>query len=104
MQPYPASNPGTTLGVISIVLLFLGVSLVGIILGFISRNQSKAVGASTTLGTVGVVLNSIALVLGTIIFILFFVLAFASGYNESTGSGGYQQVDSYDSSSIFSEG
>ncbi len=68
-------NPGQTLGIVSIVLSFFGLSLIGIILGIVSRNKSKAVGASTTLGTVGMVIGIIGSVLAVLTFGFFIFLA-----------------------------
>lgn len=67
-QGYPQQpqqgNPGLALGVVSIVLGLTGcLSLVGLVLGFMSRGRSKRAGASTALGTVGIVLSTVALVI-----------------------------------------
>ena len=72
-------NPGQVLGIVSIVLSFLGLSIVGIILGVISRKKSKAANASTTLGTVGLILGIIGTVIGFLITISDF-----EKYKEST--------------------
>lgn len=61
-------NPGQTLGIVSIVLSFVGLSLIGLILAVISRKKSKAAGASTTLGTVGLVLGIVFTVIGFFYF------------------------------------
>lgn len=64
----PASVPGKTLGIVALILTFpFGLSLLGIILGFIARGQSKAVGAKNTPATVAIVLGFIFLI-GTILF------------------------------------
>jgi len=59
-------DPGHTLGIISIVLSFFGLSLIGIILGVVSRKKSKAVGAAGTLGTIGMILGIVFTVIGVI--------------------------------------
>jgi len=66
-------NPGQLLGIISIVLSIIGLSVVGIILGIISRNKSKAAGASATLGTAGMVLGIVFTVIGFLILGLVFM-------------------------------
>lgn len=76
-------NPGQTLGIVSIVLSALGISIIGIILGVVSRNKSKKAGKSTTLGTVGLVLGIIGLVLGLIWFVLAAVLAYNGVQSEA---------------------
>lgn len=62
-QPQPASaaeNPGKTLGIVSIILSLVGLGLVGLVVGILSRKKSKAANAPTTLGTVGAVLGGIS--------------------------------------------
>jgi len=66
-QPVPGENPGQTLGIISIVLSFIGLSVIGIILGIVSRKKSKAVGASATLGTIGMIVGIVFTVIGFIV-------------------------------------
>jgi hypothetical protein len=81
--PYaqPVENPGQTLGIIGLVLNFIGISIGGIILGVMSRNKSKSVNMSTTLGTVSLVWGIIATafaILGIILFTIIIVIAIAS--------------------------
>ncbi len=71
---YPVENPGQTLGIIGLVLNFLGISIGGIILGVMSRNRSRAANMPTTLGTFSLVWGIIYAVLGFIGFILFMLL------------------------------
>jgi len=62
--PPPRGNPGQALGVVSIVLgLTCGLSLFGLVAGFVSRRRSKRAGASPVLGTIGIVVSAIALLL-----------------------------------------
>jgi hypothetical protein len=66
----PATVPGKTLGIISILLTVpLALSLVGLIVGIIARSQSKKAGYSNTPATVGIVLGILGLI-GTIIAII----------------------------------
>ena len=96
-QPVPqqiniqvAENPGHTLGIVGLVLNFFGISIGGIILGVMSRNKSRQVGMSPTMGTISLVWGIIGTVIGfllTIFFIfLMFVGAVASGSTSSSSS------------------
>ncbi len=80
-QPTVSENPGQLLGIISIILSVLGLSLIGIILGVISRKKSKAAGASTTLGTVGMVIGIVFTVIG-MLFLLLVTLAAYGGIQQ----------------------
>ena len=101
-QPQPvqyvhvAENPGQTLGIVGLVLNFLGITIGGIILGVMSRNKSRAAGMSTTLGTVSMVWGIVATALAVVGFIFFFfvvILAAANGTSSST--------DTYSTSSSY---
>lgn len=93
-QQHVGENPGQTLGIVSIIMTVpLGLSVVGIILGVISRNQSKKVNASTTLGTVGMVLGIVGTVLGFLGFLLFFLLVIvAASADPSYTTSTYQSL------------
>lgn len=75
-----AENPGQTLSIIGLVLAFL-FPLVGIFLSVIGRNKSKKAGASTTVGTVGVVLNIISLVI-SLLYTVVVMLAASSAISQ----------------------
>ena len=81
-QPVSGENPGQLFGILSIVLTFLGISIVGIVLGVISRKKSKEVGASTTLGTIGLVFGIVTTVLGALVFIGILVSIVLVGTNN----------------------
>lgn len=92
----PVHNPGETLGIISIIMTVpLGLSIVGIILGVISRKRSKEVGASTTLGTVGMWLGIIGTVLWTLAVVgyilLLFLFAGWGSYDSGSSTETYQE-------------
>lgn len=94
-----AENPGQTLGIVGIILNFFGIGLGGIILGVMSRSKSKAVGASTTLGTVSLVWGIIATVL-TLLWVIFMIVMFviaAVASDSSTSSSDYSSSSSYSS-------
>ena len=102
----PVTDPkaGKTLGIVSLVLGIFSVvsgipgafccaclggfgsiitSIVGIVLGVLSKNKAKAGGAKSTLATVGIVLSIIALVGIFAGILLNGVIGFASGFMES---------------------
>jgi len=62
----PAASDGKTLGVIALVAAFF-ISLLGIILGFIAKGQSKRAGVKNTPATVAIVLGFIFLAITAII-------------------------------------
>lgn len=78
-QPYaaPQENPGQLFGILSIVLFFV-FPIAGLVLGVMSRNKSKAANMPTTLGTIGLVMNIIAVVLG-VLYVILMIILFASG-------------------------
>lgn len=76
-------NPGQTLGIVGIVLNAVGVNIGGIILGVMSRNKSKEVGMSTTLGVVSLVWGIVGTVLG-LLAIVFWVLIMMFGFMSGT--------------------
>lgn len=96
--PYaqPIENPGQTLGIIGLVLNFIGISIGGIILGIMSRNKSKAVNMSTTLGTVSLVWGIIATVFAVIGIILLIILVIIAAASEPSATPSY-----FDSSSSY---
>lgn len=67
-------NPGETLAIISFIVTLLGLSLIGAILGFLSRKKSKEAGYATKLGTsamwTGIVIT-VLVILGLIIGAVF---------------------------------
>lgn len=62
----PADFPGKTLGLVAIpVAIFF--SLIGIILGFVAKSQSKAAGVKNTPATIAIVIGFVILALSIII-------------------------------------
>ena len=61
----PAASDGKTLGIVALIAAFF-ISLLGIILGFIARGQSKRAGVKNTPATVAIVLGFVFLVIGII--------------------------------------
>lgn len=95
--PAPAEDPGKTMGIIGIVLIFF-FAPAAIILGIISRKKSKAAGHSTTLGTVALVGGIVAAILNILAVVAFFSLM-AAGVNELNKQGSIT-VDSSTSSGL----
>ena len=62
----PPASDGKTLGVVAFVVVFF-FSILGIILGFVARGQSKRAGVKNTLATAAIVLGFVFLVLGVIL-------------------------------------
>lgn len=76
-----ASDPGQTLGILSLVFAFL-FPLVGLVLGIIGHSKSKKAGYKNGLSVAGIVLSIVFMVLT----ILFFILVFGLGiwaFNET---------------------
>lgn len=80
--PTPApAVPGKTLGIVALIVTFF-FSVVGLILGIVARNQSKAAGVENTPAKVAIILGIIFTVLYVLIFVLFgatFIALFNSG-------------------------
>ena len=74
--PAPAASDGKTLGIVALVVAFF-VSIVGIILGFVAKGQSKKAGVKNTPATVAIVLGFIFLAI-QIIWIIVAVVAFGA--------------------------
>lgn len=68
----PSEDPGKTLGIVGLVLGLIGLSLVGLILSIVGNNKSKAAGFKNTIAIVGIWINSILLILGTLLVLMVF--------------------------------
>ncbi|MDJ0315661.1 MULTISPECIES: DUF4190 domain-containing protein [Arthrobacter] len=79
----PAQDPGKTMAIISIILPFVGFSLVGLILAIVAKVKSKKAGHKNTLAFVSIIVNALIMVL-TIIGIIVAVTYFAGLANEIT--------------------
>jgi hypothetical protein len=67
--PAPAASDGKTLGIVALIVSFF-FSLIGIILGFVARGQSKRAGVSNTPATIAIILGFVFLIGGIIIGIV----------------------------------
>ena len=80
VPPAPAAAPasdGKTLGIVALIVSFF-FSVIGIILGFVAKSQSKKAGVKNTPATVAIVLGFVFFV-GTIIAIIVGVTLGAAG-------------------------
>ncbi|MBW8761880.1 MAG: DUF4190 domain-containing protein [Microbacterium sp.] len=82
-SPAPETIPGKTLGIVAVILTFVVSSVVGLILGYVARNQSRAVGYENTPAKVAIIagwiLTALGLIAGIIAVISIFALAASSG-------------------------
>lgn len=63
----PGENPGRTMGIVGLVLSFLGcLSIVGIILSIVALNKSKKAGYGNGVAVAGIIVGAVVLI-GTII-------------------------------------
>lgn len=76
-----SEDPGKTFAIISLVLAFVGMQVIGIILAIIGRSKSKKAGFDGKLATIGLILNIVVVVVGTII-ITSITLASYNGIKE----------------------
>lgn len=85
----PAQDPGKVMGIISIVLPFVGFGLIGLILGFVAKSKSKKAGFKNTPALVGIILSALAIVV-TIVGLTIGIVAaaqFASDIQQQCSSG-----------------
>ncbi|MDQ7880072.1 DUF4190 domain-containing protein [Microbacterium sp. QXD-8] len=75
--PADAPVPGKTLGIVALVVVFFA-SVVGLILGYVARSQSKKAGVKNTPAKVAIILGWIFLVL-SIIATIIIVIAIVNG-------------------------
>ncbi|GLY57891.1 MAG: DUF4190 domain-containing protein [Cellulosimicrobium funkei] len=69
----PGQDPGKTMGIVGLVLSFLGcLSIVGLILSIVAFNKSKKAGYKNGLALAGIIVGAIVLVLTIIGSIVFF--------------------------------
>lgn len=69
-QPSQQSNAGKTLGIISIIMSFVGLALIGVVLAIISLVQAGKAGASKVFGIIGLILNIVALLVAAVLLFL----------------------------------
>lgn len=81
--PYgaPAVDPGKTMGIIALILPFVGFSLVGLVLGIIAKVKSKKAGFKNTPALIAIIV-SIVITIGSIIAIIVGITLFMNVTNE----------------------
>ncbi len=89
-QPVAQPQASTTdiLGIISLVCAFIGLALIGFILGLVGVSQAKKAGRSTTLSKIGWILNLVFMIIGLIVGIVLVIAAF-SGDSTTTSTSTY---------------
>ncbi|WP_136612095.1 DUF4190 domain-containing protein [Sinomonas albida] len=89
--PAPQAVPGKALGIVSVILPFVGFGLIGLILGIVGRSQSKKVGAKNTPAVVGIVLGSISIVIGLIVTVAIIIgISAVASQCQQLGPGTHQ--------------
>jgi hypothetical protein len=72
-QPMPAAAQTDTLGIVSIIMIFF-IPFIGLILGAIGLKKANKEGYKNTLSKIGLIVNSVFVVLGLLFFVLWIVL------------------------------
>lgn len=80
----PTEDPGKVLGIVALVAVFF-ISLLGLILGYVARSQSRKAGFENTPAKIAIILGWIFLILGIIGGILFAVFFAAAASSSLTG-------------------
>ena len=87
--PAPAPVvPGKTLGIVALIVTFFA-SVIGLILGIVARNQSKAAGVENTPAKVAIILGIVFTVLSVLLYALFGAAILAAIANGSTTTYSY---------------
>lgn len=63
-------HPGRVVSIVGLVFAFIGLSLIGLVLSIIGYVKSKRAHQSTLIGLLGIIFNSIAIVVSTFIIVL----------------------------------
>lgn len=69
----PASDPGEVLAIASLVCIVL-FPLLGLILGFVARNKSRAVGIDNKMAKIGIIINGILVAFGAVVAVFYLIL------------------------------
>jgi len=70
-------DPGKTMGIIGLILAFVGVQLIGLILSIIAYRKSAKAGFKNSIAIVGIIANSILMLVGLGVITLVVLLATA---------------------------
>lgn len=66
-MPVTSEDPGKTFAIISLVLAVVGMQVIGLVLAIIARGKSKKAGFDGKLATIGLILNIVIIVVGTVV-------------------------------------
>jgi len=103
-QPAPPPVPGKTMGIVALILPFVGFCLVGLILGIVAMVQSRKAGFKNIPALIAVIVSAVFIILETVA-VIFFIAAIANGSNavntqiqiisqcESATSNGYYTLN-----------
>lgn len=84
----PTEDPGRTLGIVALVLAFV-FTLLGLILGYVARSQSKKAGFDNTPAKIAIILSWIFIALGIVVGIIVsivYALAIAAAVSHGVSS------------------
>ncbi len=70
----PIEDPGKTLGIVALVLAFV-FTLLGLILGYVARSQSKKAGFDNTPARIAIILSWIFIGIGIVVSVLWIIFA-----------------------------
>lgn len=89
--PYgaPAVDPGKTMGIIALILPFVGFSLVGLVLGIIAKIKSKKAGFKNTPALIAIILGIVVTVVSIVLIIVgvVYLINFANEIAEACSNG-----------------
>jgi hypothetical protein len=68
----PAASDGKTLGIVALIIAFF-IPLIGIILGFVARSQSKRAGIKNTPATAAIIVGFVRIALDIILVVAIFI-------------------------------
>jgi type II secretory pathway pseudopilin PulG len=81
-QPQQQAGQTDTLGIISIIMAFF-IPFIGFILGLVGRSKAKKGGYSGTLSMVGIIVNAVFMVIGTLILVSLVLTSFQGAQQNS---------------------
>ncbi len=79
----PVHTPTDVLGLVSIIIFFVGLAPVGLVLGIMGISAAKKKGLPTTLSKIGVILNGFILILAVLAIALVLIITTGAGHNKA---------------------
>jgi hypothetical protein len=83
----PAHDPGKVFNILGLIFAFIALQLPGLILSIIGLKKSKKAGFPTTLAVVGIILNSLFMVIGLGVIAAITMAAYSGVQQRATESG-----------------